>query len=381
MRPDPVAPVNGKMLKFSRDVASMRRTLIVLALLLIAGAVMNSCAKKSRPARGQIVTESSSPKFMGHKVTVLVKAAPEQLMRHFTEPDHLRMDLGPIKIAHVSGEKLEKVGDSADYRIQFPGASTVGYRMTLIHRKGDEELWLMTETTVEFLVSVLRYQFKRVPDGTLMTCRFELQEPKGAVLGPIARAFNLNEQMVKGTEFGVAGIQQEFDPTVNPDQLLDQGLRGESYVTFFSASESRAYINAPPSKVDAYLTSPETWQKWEKIFKVSGFGRCLTAPGKGACQATINLVADYKLDFFNSIYEPGKLSSSWFTSPIAGVGRVQTMLKPKGLGTEMSIYYMIEVSQLTPAGTELLLNLSRAPQTVEQIIADSQITLESSPKI
>ena len=360
----------------------MRRIYLVISIILVAGVAMPACVKKTRASRHEIVTQASTPRFMGHKITVLVKATPDQLVKHFTDPEHLRMDLGPFKIQHTAGEKLEKVGDTADYRIQFPGMTTVGYRMTLIHRKGNEELWLMTETTVEFLVSVLRYQFKQVPDGTLMTVRFELQEPEGAVLGPLARAINLNEQMVKGTEFGTAGIQQVFDPSIDPDALLKQGLRGESYVTFFSASESHAYISANPEAVHHYLTNPETWAKWEKQFKVANLGPCLTAPGKGACGAEINLMAvDYKLEFYNSIYEPGKISSSWFTSPIAGVGRIQTMLKPKGFGTELSIYYMIEVPQLTPTGTEMLINLSRVPHTVEQMIRDTQTGLESSPKI
>ena len=360
----------------------MRGRQTILALLLVIGMCLTACAKKTRPSRHEIVTQASTPRFMGHKITVLVKATPEQLFKHFTDPEHLRMDLGPFKIQHTAGEKLEKVGDTADYRIEFPGLTSVGYRMTLIHRKGNEELWLMTETTVEFLVSVLRYQFKQVPDGTLMTVRFELQEPHGAVLGPLARAINLNEQMVKGTEFGTAGIQQVFDPSIDPDALLKQGLRGESYVTFFSASESHAYISASPEAVHHYLTNPETWAKWKKQFKASNIGPCLTAPGKGACEADISLMdVDYKLEFYNSIYEPGKLSSSWFTSPIAGVGRLQTSLKPSGFGTELSVYYMIEVPPLTPAGTEMLINLSRLPRTVEQMINDTQTSLQAEPKI
>ena len=360
----------------------MRRIYLLVVMVLIAGLAASSCVKKTRPSRHAIVTQSSTPKFMGHKITVLVKATPDQLVKHFTDPEHLRMDLGPIKIQHTTGEKLEKVGDTADYRIQIPGLTTVGYRMTLIHRKGNEELWLMTETTIEFVVSVLRYQFKQVPDGTLMTVRFELQEPQGAVLGSLAKAINLNEQMVKGTEYGTAGIQQAFDPSVDPDALLQQGLRGESYVTFFSASESHGYIPASPEKVHQYLTSPETWAKWQKQFKVSNIGPCLTAPGKGECEAEINLMAvDYRLEFYNSIYEPGKLSSSWFTSPIAGVGRIQTLIKPSGFGTELSIYYMIEVPQLTTAGTEMLINLSRLPHTVEQMIGDTQTSLQSASKI
>jgi len=355
---------------------------LAIAVLLLAVVVIPACMKKPRPKPHEVITRSSTPKFLGHKVTVLVKATPEQLMQHFTDPEHLRMELGPIKIQHTAGAKLEKVGDTADYRIQVPGMTTVGYRMTLIHRKGNEELWLMTETTIEFIVSVLRYQFRQVSDGTMVTVRFELQEPQGAVLGPLARAINLNEQMVRGTEYGTAIIQQSFDPSVNPDELLKQGLRGESYVTFFAASDSSAYINAPPAKVHQYLTNPETWARWEKQFKVANLGPCLTASRKGTCEASINLVAvDYKLNFYNSIYEPGKISSSWFTSPVAGVGRVQTLLKPKGFGTELSIYYMIEVPQLTPAGTELLLNLSRVPQTVEQIIADTRDSIENMPRI
>ena len=359
----------------------VRRLNKILVLALFAVAATSACMKQARPTAGQIVTVPSSPKFMGHKVTVLVKATPEQLMKHFSDPEHLRMDLGPIKIAHVSGEKLEKVGDRADYRIQIPGMTSIGYRMTLIHRKGDEELWLMTETTVEFLVSVLRYQFKAVPDGTIMTCRFELQEPQGAILGPVSKAIKLNEQMVKGTELGVAGIQQTFDPSINPDEILAQGLRGESYVIFFTGSESRAYINAAPAKVHQYLIDPATWEKWDRQFKVSNFGRCLAEPGPGACEASIDLLKDYKFYLFNSIHEPGKLSSSWATSPIAGVGRVQTALKPSGFGTELSVYYMIEVPQLNPAGTEMLINLSRLPLTVSQVIADTKTSLEASPKL
>ena len=42
---------------------------------------------------------------------------------------------------------------------------------------------------------------------------------------------------------------------------------------------------------------------------------------------------------------------------------------------------MIEVPQLNPAGTEMLINLSRLPLTVQQVVSDTKASLEASPKL
>ena len=65
----------------------------------------------------------------------------------------------------------------------------------------------------------------------------------------------------------------------------------------------------------------------------------------------------------------------------AGVGRVQTFIKPSGNGTELIIEYMVQLSQLTPAATEFLVNMSQFPKTVEQILTEAKTRTEKPGKI
>jgi len=252
----------------------------------------------------------------------------------------------------------------------------------MIHYQPLEEIWYMTETKNELLVSVLRYQMKKGQEGTILTVRFEVEEPQDPFFKSIAEAINLQANMVKGTEQGTAMIQAYFNKSLKVEELLEKGLRGEFYVTFFSANKLSAYINAEPQKVHKYITNPETWAKWEQEYKIYNLGPCLTSQESGACQAQINLGGvDYKMNFFSASYEPDKYMSSYFTSPVAGVGRIQIFLKPKDKGTALSIKYMIQVSQFSPGGTEFLLNLSQLPQIIEQMILDVKNNSEQAGKI
>jgi len=348
-----------------------------LAALAVAALAFGGCARKIPKQGAQVTHEPSTVKFWGYKVTVLVAATPEELEGYITDADKLKQEVGGIKIERVSGERMTKIGDSSNYVIKVPGLP-VPYRLTMIHYQPLQEIWYMSETANEFLVSVLRYQMKKVKDGTILTVRFELQEPQGPLLKQVSEQLNLQALMVKGTEQGTAMIQAYFDKSLTLDGLMKKGLRGEYYVSFFSAEKVGAFINAPPEKVHKYLTSPETWGKWEDSYKVYNMGQCLTSLASGACEAKINIMgAEYKLDFMSANYEPGKYTSCYFTSPVAGVGRVQTFLKPKAGGTDLSIEYMVQISQTAPAATELLVNLSQLPRTVEQIILDAKTSVES----
>jgi len=340
---------------------------MIAACLVVAGC--KPAGKKT--GTGAVSQQSSTVKFYGHKVSVFVDASPEELIdKYLTDPDKLKQELGKLKIERVSGEKFARPGDHADYEIRAAGTA-VPYRMTLIYYKPSEELWYMTETMGDLVVSLLRYQFKRSGNGTILTVRFELEEPQTAFLKSFAEAINYQSSIIKGTEQGTAMIQAYFNKELTVSGLMEKGMRGESYVTFFSVNSFDAGINAPPQKVHKYLTSPDTWAKWEKQFKVVNFGPCLTLPQTGVCQAQVNIVGvDYKLDFFSANYEPGKSTASYFTMPVIGVGRFQTLLKPEGQGTDLDVSYMIQLSQSNPAATELLINLSQLPSTVEQMVLD-----------
>jgi hypothetical protein len=125
------------------------------------------------------------------------------------------------------------------------------------------------------------------------------------------------------------------------------------------------------------MTNPQTWDAWQKKYKINNMGPCLTSLAEGACQASVSLMGiEYKLNFTSANYEPGKYASSYFTLAEAGVGRVQTFIKPKGGQTELSIEYMIQLSQASPAATELLVNLAQMPKTLDSIITDAKTELE-----
>jgi hypothetical protein len=350
------------------NIIVVKNLVIVLVLTLAAF----GCAKKAQKAGpGQVTQQQSTVKFYGHKVTVFVDASPEELIdKYLTDPDKLKQELGNIKIERVSGSKFARLGDRADYEIKAGGIS-VPYRMTMIHFQPNEEIWYMTETMGDLVVSVLRYQMKRVKGGTVLTVRFELEEPQSAFMKSFAEIINFQTSIIKGTEHGTAMIQAYFNKKLSVDELMEHGLRGESYVTFFSVNDFSAHVNAPTPKVHKYLTSPDTWAKWEKEYKVVNFGPCLTMPQTGSCLALVNIMGvDYKLEFFSADYQAGKYTASYFTMPVIGVGRFQTLLKPREQGTDLNINYMVQLSQGSPAATEFLINFSQLPKTVEEMVLD-----------
>ena len=354
----------------------------IILVMSLAALLAAACVKKPGPKPGgEVLQETSTVKFWGYKLTVPVNATLEQLDDHLTKPESLKMDVGKIaRIEQVSGvKKLTKPGDHCDYEIKTAGF-TIPYRLTMIRYEPNQEIWYMTETMKDFLVTILRYELKPARNGTHLTVKFEMEEPRTAFTKSVDQAMNLHAAMVSGTEEGTAWIQQIFDPSVTVAGLLEGGERGENYVGFFTENRMSIYIDAPAGKVHEYLSSPETWAEWEKNYKVRNLGPCLTGQQPEGCQAVISILGvDYKLDFSVSLYEPGKFTSSYFTSPVVGIGRIQTFLNPRDKGTDLVIDYMVQLSQSNPAGTEFLVNLTQLPGTVERMLKETKANLE--PKV
>ncbi len=345
--------------------------------IVILATISVGCARKTEEL-GAVRQESSTVKFNGYKLSVLVDASPEELENYLTDPDKLKQELGKlIKLERLSGKRFSRVGDSADYQFRVLNVATVPYRMTMIRYQPLDEIWYMTETKNEFIVSVLRYQMKRVKDGTILTVRFELEEPQDPFTKGIDRAINFQESIIKGTEQGTAMIQAYFNKNLTVPGLLEKGLRGEFYVSFFSFNRLSVLVNAPPPKVHRYLTDPATWKKWETEYQVYNMGPCLVDLKAGSCQAKINIVGvDYTLDFFSAQQVPGKFVSSYFTSPVMGLGWIRTFINPVDKGADLGIEYMVQISQASPAGTQFLINLSQLPKIIEKIILDAKNNCE-----
>jgi len=53
----------------------------------------------------------------------------------------------------------------------------------------------------------------------------------------------------------LADLQTRFDPSLNAQKLVANGLRGEAYETVLQIQEAAVYIEASPQKVESWLTN------------------------------------------------------------------------------------------------------------------------------
>lgn len=192
----------------------------------------------------------------GYEETVTVNASLDQLSEFFADPRNLMfpgIEMEPLKPAQ--NEKFPGLGSILDYhmewhKLKFPG------RMIVVKRD-NKNVWFVKDDPLAF--ASMAWKMEPADDGTRVTLKWEYAMPQDKLdilAGKIITAAIPIDEWNQYYDLMLANLQASFNPALDPQDLVRDGLRGESYQTLYQVQEAEILIKATPQKVEQWLDHP-----------------------------------------------------------------------------------------------------------------------------
>jgi hypothetical protein len=253
----------------------------------------------------------------------------------------------------------------------------------LVNYKPGSEIWYFF-TGENGVLADLKLQFEPFQGGTKVHLKYE-NEDLSPGLQEVQESLNTKEMMAQAMEWGIAKGQQHFDPSISPDDLLKEGIRGEFYDPIYDAFKASIWINAPPKKVYEYIQAAGM-KKYEKEYG-SWMGKLFFTRDKGPIPARIDTDGiNLGLTGFPALstYGRGKRGyhSTGYLMPASHsfITKNQVTVKAKKGGTELTVNYLVsssrvistELYDLAVLETQLPAPVDRFLQSVKQDMEGGQ---------
>lgn len=356
-------------MKRARGIQFMDSKRIFIAAVIIGLISGWGCAslKKKQETSGQIQHQDRTLRFTGYKLAFKVKATPEEIGQYLQDFENLDVDAGLYKFRIYSKEKMGKLGDFAEGRVEIAGVFIPGKIYFVRHRPGAEDWFVFWGKYGG--AGILRYTYKQVDGGTKVTVRYEVGE-LDSFMTRVAAGANLQGAISKIVEKAVARAQVHFDPSLKESELLEKGIRGEFFDSYYQGHEASVWIKAPPAKVEKYLRSPDTWEVFDQKYGID-LGQCPSYTKPYPCPVRLKILGpDYDIDSILVSYKPTEeIVSYWVSSQL--VSRMMITLKAEQEGTRLVFSYAMEMpTAMSQEGGLLLVNMARVPETMGKMLND-----------
>ncbi len=348
-------------------------------LLILSGLVVSVCGCQKikglfvKPPPEDFVQESRTITMWGYSQSAVVNADREELFDYISE----------ISASGIKGVSMGGGGSAVQAGSHFPfsfkaGGLDIEGRMIVI--KSDEEnYWMVWHNPRMFHVQ--RWRYEKVKGGMKMSLQSETQVMEA--MEKIPGFERITEELLKDIDMYFARIQAHFDPSLTAGELVEKGLRGESYEKLIQVHEGRVWIDAMPAEVDEYIEEhPE-----EYMPQYEPKGECPSEEETSEYVIYCPYLADFgalKFDlhtFTINDPRPYKPSRMYWTAE-GVVGWLEWEIKATRGGTEYSstIAFVVPGS-MSSGGAESLMALARVPRNMKESLMKVKNGVEKQDKI
>ena len=311
----------------------------------------------------QIVTESYGVRVMGYEQTVTIRATPKELSNLLNDPQKMSTILFSgvgDEEAMTSSEPLEptRTGTCFPTDIKVMGVEIPG-QLIVTRVEEDRILWILWDNPYVFQIQ--RWDNKPIKEGTRLTMRLDTEIPRGGVLAGLVDALGsmgLADEPLKGIDLMLAKIQAHFDPSLDPEELVALGIRGEIYDALFQVHEARTWIDASAEQVLNWVTKAENGKKILSELTIDEHH--FTMLEKAAIGETI---------YAHSLFEAGLLKAKidlftvkkedslrMYYSVLGQMGFIEFQAEPENGGSLVTARITMEIpGPLSPQGMEQLM--------------------------
>jgi len=343
----------------------MKRIIFLAMALIIILAL--GCAKQAKKEQKGLVEQQSVPiRFSGYKLAVKINASPEQVEQYLLDPKNFEIDAGRSRIKVISKNKIEKLGESAELRIEVLGAATPA-KLFLVYREPKEAIYFILQTE-KLGFSVWRFNLKAQGGGTRLTIKEETEDVGS--MTELKESMKVRESLAKMVDAKIAKAELHFDPSLNFQELTGGGLRGELSESFYQGIDSSVWINAAPEKVGRYITDSKNWVGLKEKYGID-FGACMLSGKPEPCLIHIKVAGrEYEYNNFQTAYKAGEYSSSYMVSKQL-ISRVQFTLKPETNGTRMIFSTLMELpASMSQEGGKMAMDIMQIPKMAEDVLLE-----------
>jgi hypothetical protein len=236
--------------------------------------------------------------------------------------------------------------------------------------------WLRPKAALGYLwanpraLHLQRWKFVKQGAETLVTLSVETELDESDAEGSGNLCRGLAERLARV----VAGLRAHFDPALDREKLLSEGLGSEPYDSLIQAYEVVAWLDAPPAKVMAYGLDPKN------VEAVGGMKydqeRVIRHEIGYAPLSTQLLGMEIKLDSFfldrsreENMFVTYFVVSDW-------VGFTKTIARPEAGGSRTHQIIAIEIPGTSGSVIEMMYLMTGIPGRLEQSMVNLKKNVE-----
>lgn len=360
---------------------SVSRVLLCL-LLITTAALTQGCAHIKRifekPPLEGVISNSYPVRVMGYKQTIAIRSTPEELSEYLDRMENKStISFSQIQPAgeDVSGDEPRQTvkGSTFPLNVKVVGVNIPG---TLIAVKVEEhkDLWILWDNP--YIFQIQRWESKPVKEGTRLTLQFDTEIPSEGILGNIADTMGIMgvaDMALRDVDMMMAMIQANFDPSINPREIVSHGLRGEAYDGMFQAYEAKTWIDAPVEKVEKWMTDPDNAAVYLKELQVAhkDIERFKQAPLDQVVfsEASLDIGAiKTRVDLFGVKRKKGRefIMRLYYVFP-GNLGYMELSALPEAGGTTAKTKFIFDVPSFSSAqGMEMILFITGIPKILQE---------------
>jgi len=327
-----------------------------------------------------VVKESYSIRAMGYQQSVTVKASPKdvyELIGDMNNPILPEYKMEETKTGQAKWDP-NVLGSSFFVTINQMGLEIPG--RIIVIKTDKQKMWWVFDNPLIFTVQ--RWEFKPVREGTRLNFKLDYEILEEGVLGQLIKLTEfsgLMEGMRKDLDLTLANIQAHFDPTLDPEELVALGLRGEDYETFLQAHKARTWVDAEPEKVTEWMFYNR--EHLESFFPgkidedhVESFLGFLNMSGEGViyCPSTYQFGGlKFNVDLFTTVKQQGRETIYRMYTVIIGdmTGYIQLEVSPEAGGSRVMATIVTEMpGSASPRMMDTMFVTKRISEPLEQAV-------------
>ncbi len=346
----------------------------MLAVLFLCPGCKKPREKKSISREG-VTHVSYAIRCKGYRGEVTVKAGIEELFSYTGEPENISFLGGKIfKPVSETPPDITEVGGPIvlEASILSENFNLVVLPVKLVDEPDRKEIWMVIFGRIS---GVARIKMTSEAPNTRLIQDIYIEIPDSPVVS-MAERLGVDKELCRGFDKGLARVQADFDPSLDPKELTSHGLRGEMYDTILQVHEASVWVNAGPEYIWE-IASKHT--NVEMAADMEYDEECVLHPGGiNCCHISLGWAGmELKADTFSVDRLEEENQFIIYVTWLKQVASLVLELEPEAGGSELRLIFATEFpSAASPKIVDLMMTLAGLPKRIEKALLEIKAGVE-----
>lgn len=351
----------------------MKKQALIAAVIVAILGLSLGCKKPVRKSHEGITHKSFTQRFSGYRQSIEVKGEDKAIMAYLNNPVRWNKMSGVnLGVQETASEEPSSVGASFPFALKKMGMDISG-PMVLV-RNEKNEMWFIWDNPVTLQVQKWKFEQRQNAVGVTLRIDSEMPRQHGKVY-ELMEDVGLLKEIYKGIDLELAGIQEHFDPSLDPNRLVAGGLRGEIFDSFWQANQASLWLAMPPDQVIKLLSEnadslmPEIRTHSDclsmQAFLSKPSGQVQYCP---SVMDTPFIKADVDA-FFSGRKSAGQADFRTYVVGLGMIGLVELQVYPQNNGSRVDLLVEIQTPETSsPTGMQMLMVIGSIPKRMDDAL-------------